>query len=879
MKRFDTVLVLSLLVILLQSCSGGSSPTTTLPGSPSEAPVQTSSDGRFTLDTPIAMAPAGSLRLDVIADGSLPPEAVIDGVTFTALPVTISPETVSYVATPESALDQITEATAVYLPEVKTATIQLISTLDGSDAVSLIYQTNLSAVTFNDYVLIRALSSLPINLRTPENIAEQANTLLSNEVFTAEQFNPVPAADNTDFVIPGSFPAPDLLDAAAVYAASFLPAELRTAANLAISINTLLPSAEVEPSDLRAIPGVELPGPAGNVVGRRFIPVGAGYEMDTLELFAREAIAYNTDNVVEIRVLLAPFSFDSEVPIDPELNLEDGQFRADQVQAACEALVSSPVTCNTTLPDVQLRVDAQDPDIVAQYDPEVVDGIYGLGGDQEIAMQIVANTPLEAAMQESYRRGAPFAGNSAGAAVQSRNMFLAFADDGVIPITLITAFTPQGLELDSFQLFYEPDNSVRRGLLYGITQAVVEQHTHQRGRLIRLMQAAQRSPGPKVGVGVDAFTGSLILDETKVVETIGDTSTVILDQETYNSAATSDYIGPRQVLSIHNVAMHLLPEGGYGYDLETRLPTFNSVESSGAPSLAGRSFDFLVAPAGAGPLFLGGDQRIPDNPDFLEPIADPQRLGLQPFVDQAMAAAGETVILSIGYDDSDPEGDEVLTEFNTTFTDLGLTAIQTVRLTDATDLDSLAQQLAQADAIFITGDDQSIVAQQIPALETLDIQGLWQGGRILYLDNAAAAAAGARMVADPTPTTAYESSSSRRQAEVESLATYITGGVSFADGLNLISGAAFEPRAFFDYKYGRLLSHIFDEDPTVVAIGIERETALAITQAGTTVAGPDGVIVFDGRRSTVLDIGSNGSFAANWFIVDTFATGETVTPN
>ena len=54
--------------------------------------------------------------------------------------------------------------------------------------------------------------------------------------------------------------------------------------------------------------------------------------------------------------------------------------------------------------------------------------MYVLGGDQTVAMQVVAGTPVEAAMAAAYARGAVFGGNSAGDAVQSRNMINGYTE-------------------------------------------------------------------------------------------------------------------------------------------------------------------------------------------------------------------------------------------------------------------------------------------------------------------------------------------------------------------------------------------------------------------------------------------------------------------
>ena len=55
-----------------------------------------------------------------------------------------------------------------------------------------------------------------------------------------------------------------------------------------------------------------------------------------------------------------------------------------------------------------------------------LDGMYILGGDQTIAMRVVANTPFEERMANAFHLGAVVGGNSAGAAVESRDMINGF---------------------------------------------------------------------------------------------------------------------------------------------------------------------------------------------------------------------------------------------------------------------------------------------------------------------------------------------------------------------------------------------------------------------------------------------------------------------
>ena len=54
-----------------------------------------------------------------------------------------------------------------------------------------------------------------------------------------------------------------------------------------------------------------------------------------------------------------------------------------------------------------------------------LDGIYVLGGDQVVAMEVVASTPLETALARAQAAGAVTSGNI-GAAVRSTDMIAGF---------------------------------------------------------------------------------------------------------------------------------------------------------------------------------------------------------------------------------------------------------------------------------------------------------------------------------------------------------------------------------------------------------------------------------------------------------------------
>jgi cyanophycinase len=584
----------------------------------------------------------------------------------------------------------------------------------------------------------------------------------------------------------------------------------------------------------------------------RFIPIGADYDTSTLSLFAQQAVDRNRDGQVQIRLLLPPYAVSSTQisSRDRAQNLTDAQVRANQILAACQALVAPPVTCAVTIPDVQIRTDALDPAKAAQFGPGV-DGVYALGGDQVIAMEIIAGTPVESALAALHADGVPLGGNSAGCAVQGRYMIAGLTG---------SSYAWDGLEYGSVDLAYDGDAGVRRGLSFGIDRAIVEQHALQRGRLIRSLQAVQRSPGARIGLGPDWRTGVVVADRTQVSGTSGLASVFVIDEETYGAAQTAAYRGDRSTLSLHNVGLHLLAAGPYGYDLTAQRPTLDGAVLATAPTLDPRRFDFLAVAPGGGPLFLGGD--LLDEAGIVP--AAPGAV-IDAFAAEVRAAGGSVALVGVGSDRATATELKALTK---ALTVRGL-AVTTLTVTASTDTTAAAARLASAKAIYVTAEDQAAVAGLVGKLAALNLDQLRAAGKVLLLDNAAAAAAGDWMHAAASP--ADDLAAKEDAATPPYLASYAAP----VPGLGLMHGAAFEARAFYDYRFGHLVQHAY-RHPGAVAFGIERETALRIDATGARVVGPAAVLSIDPRAATHLEVGTNGAIAAFWLVLDTFAGGEPV---
>ncbi len=583
------------------------------------------------------------------------------------------------------------------------------------------------------------------------------------------------------------------------------------------------------------------PGTPGSLV-----PVGASYQTATLQRFVEQAIAYDSDDVIKLRVLFPSFATDpiSITQQERAVNLADALVRVNNLTSACNTLIQPSQTCDVDLIDIQVRGDADTPALAGQIDG-TVDGIFHLGGDQQVAMLVLANTLAEDNLALQHQAGMPFGGTSAGAAVQSRYMIAGYAE---------WAYAWHGLEVGAVDLWYGATAEMTRGLRFGLETAVIDQHILERGRIPRLLQATQQKPGQQVGLGVDWGTGVVVEGGQVVSQTAGWYAGVILDEETYQAAATAVYTGPRQILSIQNVAFHLLPAGPYGYDLNSRRPIVSGTTDLSAPDITSRTLALLSQPV-TGTLLVAGDL-----------ATVPTGTVTSRFAALAQQAGGPVVVLAAGYvtDTAAAAAANLWAEY---LAAVGLTNVQTTTLTASTNLTDLAALLHNAGSLFVTGDDQREMAVQVAALQSAGIDAIlrqkWEAGGVLLFDKAAAAAVGSWMSDESVPA----------DVEVAASDSFLVDWVRIDPGLGLIPGTVFEPRVMYDYLYGRLVSHVYAH-PEVVTFGLSRGTALEINRTTSRVVGESAVMVIDGRYSRLLAPGTNGVMAATWLLLDTYAPGD-----
>ena len=587
--------------------------------------------------------------------------------------------------------------------------------------------------------------------------------------------------------------------------------------------------------------------PATAATQQTFIPIGSGYVSDTLQRFAQAAASHDTNG--NIYMLLVPITFSPDAFTisnhERKSNLSLAAERRAMLQSACELVKAAQQTCQAVLVPMLVRDDAFLQSNLDLFTADL-DGIFIPGGDQTIAMQVVAETPTEQRMAAAFATGVVLGGNSAGAAVQSLHMIGGYTGNNG---------PENGFEQGAVDLWLGQP-SAHRGLVFGLRNTVLDQHVLQRGRVARLINTTWTSG--LLGIGVDAETAAPIMNEQTLTDVVGRSAAFVVDTRTY--AAQGRYAGPTNSLAISRVATHVIPQGGYGYDLVARQPLVNGLAQA-TPDISGRSFAALQLPAGSGPLLLGGDIS-----------GDKAGLAAARFVTLSGGANARIVVLTLGYAKSSLARADAK-DYAAAFATLGVSApVQWFVLDKRADQAAIQSAIQQATGVFITAPDQSVVMDALSTTQPLitSIHSRWLAGMTLMLDNAATAAAGQHIVANPAPP------SDSAALEDFGIASFRPDSVTIRDGLGFVPGLSFGPRLVVERRWGWMYNLLY-ANPQVPVLGIDVGTLLELNQTAATIHGLRTAVMFDGRQGS-YSLGSNGSLGARYVVLDSFVNGDALIP-
>jgi cyanophycinase len=568
------------------------------------------------------------------------------------------------------------------------------------------------------------------------------------------------------------------------------------------------------------------------------IPIGGGYP-DTFPGFLEAALPYvATLDTDRFYILMMPMSFTYDVEVLTTTDLLDNSLaierRRRQFERACDRLVSErelDLECQVVVPPIYTR-DAAEDDYALEYFTDDLAAVYFVGGDQTFAMQILNGTPLEAALTEAFERGVVMGGNSAGAAIMSYNMIGGYSSEDYDVVDQLR----EGI----VDLWTEPD---RRGLPFGLRSVIVEQHFFEYGRPGRLLNAILQPGMPRVGLGVDGFTGAVVVDDARIDRVIGKYSVGVIDA---TDAADSAYFSGDGILSVRGAWFHTLAPGDFSYDLLARQHSLAPL-----PERPQRDYSGFALPEGAGTLILGSDLTsvgLADNPV------------IERFLELAGGSEAEILVLSTGYRN--------LSAAVNAFEDY---AAQFTGRARRVQVQTLLTRMALPDltrfsGIVVVAGDQSLVT----ADELRPIADALLAGIPVLADNAAAPLFGIRYAANPPVD--YDNDDDATM-EAHDQGAYILGNTVIADGLGLVR-ANVEPRLIDNNRYGRVISLAYD-DPAALALGLAEGSALEVTPQGTTVLGTNGVVLFDFSVAT-LALGDNDAFVIANGLMDVFAPGDRI---
>jgi cyanophycinase-like exopeptidase len=581
----------------------------------------------------------------------------------------------------------------------------------------------------------------------------------------------------------------------------------------------------------------------------RLYPIGGAYDT-ALTGFAIEAIRKAQGPSVDIVMLPAAFADDPVLPEDPGILADD----VLALQAACDAALASssikaafPLGCKVSSAPLYRAVDAQNPSVVAALRVASLDGIFFTGGDQGYAMRILAGSLAEGALTELARRGALIGGTSAGAAIESLAMNAGYTDAGDSTTGLLKGAIDLWLGRPAGQ----------RGLVFGSTRLVIDEHVYSRGRLGRMLNASAQTAdafgdGGLLGLGFDYDTGAPILADRWLGPVSGASGGVIVDFRT--SRAQHRWVGADQALSARRVLTHLMPPSkALGFDLARRTPLLAGMPITWHPD----SSLGLPRPQSAhkAAVVLGGGV-----------LDDDRHAVLTQFVKLAAAAKrpGPIAIVASAYATLD-EARDAANAYATALSAAGWTA--GTRLIVQGEGSMAVGSLTGTAAVLFVGGNQALLPKALAdeALRKAVWQALTQAPAVMF-DDAMAAAAGEH----------YDAIAVGDAVEDDAIAAFMAGNAVLRAGLGVVH-EAFESRLQTDRRWGRLYGIAAQRRQTPV-YGISESSGIVLQGGRARAIGPNPVVVLDGRRAHFAK-GDNGSLAAFNVLLDVYQSGEAIGGN
>jgi len=201
--------------------------------------------------------------------------------------------------------------------------------------------------------------------------------------------------------------------------------------------------------------------------------------------------------------------------------------------------------------DIRERTTQQD---LTELEAKVnnLTGVFMTGGDQLRLCALIGETPLMIAIRDRVHQGRMvLAGTSAGAAAMGHHMIAGGSTGDPPHKEMVNMSTGLGI----------------------LPDVIVDQHFHNRNRMVRLMTAIASYPD-KLGVGIDEDTVA-IFEQDHILRVMGRGTVTIVDPGEV-SYSNQVWVSSTAPLTIHNLRVHILSAGGK-YHLLKRTPLSPSI--------------------------------------------------------------------------------------------------------------------------------------------------------------------------------------------------------------------------------------------------------------------------------------------------------------
>jgi cyanophycinase-like exopeptidase len=558
------------------------------------------------------------------------------------------------------------------------------------------------------------------------------------------------------------------------------------------------------------------------------LPIGGDYL--NLTTSSTAALANAKNGIVNILVL--PIAMASDPYNISASEREDLLKTADtlraEIEKSCTLNALQNLTCNTVLAPILTRPDARSR-TVSKYFKVPLSEIFILDGSQTIAMDVIGGTPVELALTQAYQNGVVIAGTGGGGVIQSSSM--------------MGGYNP-GYSAENSMDFGAPDvwdSAEKRGLLFGLQTAILDDRFFQDNHFSRLLNAITMPEAPPIGIGIDTNTSAYIPGEIRIENISGSGTVTILDGATYHASESVRYVGLNHLLSVRNVIVNLLAPGNYSYDLLTRQTSIHPTSP-----LIERSFETLILPENAGGLWLSGDLK--------------GSLGGNKILERFVRASGGTganiLVVATGYP-SDIIAQSTAVEYAR-----ALNANSSIYVIHQSVFPS--ELLTGYTGILLLGGEQSLIDPK--KLEP--IKNAWLSNMPLMVVNAASAIAGEFFIVDPSESNTM--GLTKNSAKSSSILD-----ANIQPGLSLLH-LTIQPGVMDNNQWGSVISLAYNH-PELINLGLNNHTAIEISKNGASVLGENVVFIMD-LRSATLALGSNNAYVIANGLIDSYANDESIEP-